>query len=180
MSPGEVLDFWFSPESRACWFASTPGFDRRVADRFEALWRAGSCGELDAWASSSEGALALVIVLDQFPLHIFRMRPEAWSTEAEARVVARRAVEAGFDLDVEPERRGFFYLPFMHSESLADQEYAVSLYESSRLEEGLKWARHHRDLIRRFGRFPHRNAPLGRTNTPEEEAWLRSPEAFRG
>jgi uncharacterized protein (DUF924 family) len=180
MSPYDVLDFWFSVESRACWFASTPEFDRQVADRFEALWRAASCGERDEWASSPEGALALVIVLDQFPLHIFRMRPAAWSTEARARAVARRAIDAGFDCRVEPERRGFFYLPFMHSESPADQEYAVSLYEASHLEEGLQWARHHRDLIRRFGRFPHRNAPLGRTSTPEEEEWLRSSEAFRG
>jgi uncharacterized protein (DUF924 family) len=180
VSPDDLLHFWFSPASRARWFDSTPGFDRLVAERFLPLWESAARGELAPWEASDEGALALTIVLDQLPLHLFRGRAEAFATEAAARAVARRALARGADRRVAPERRGFFYLPFMHSESLADQDLAVALYEDAGLEEGLRWARHHRELIRRFGRFPHRNTALGRDSTPAERDYLQSAEAFRG
>lgn len=180
MTPDTVLGFWFSDSARPCWFASTAEFDRAVTDRFLATWQRAVRGELDAWADTPEGALALVIVLDQFPLHMFRGRAEAFSSEAQARAVTGQALARGWDESLTPEQRAFLYLPLMHSEVPADQEASVALYESLGLAESLHWARHHRELIRRFGRFPHRNAILGRTSTPDEEAYLASGQAFRG
>jgi len=121
-----------------------------------------------------------VIVLDQFPLNLFRGQPESFATEAAARFVADRAIARGFDRTLPPVQRQFLYLPFMHGEALADQERSVRLYQQPGLEEGLRFARHHHDLIARFGRFPHRNTILGRASTAEERAYLASPEAFHG
>jgi uncharacterized protein (DUF924 family) len=180
MAPDAILEFWFSDEARPCWFASTPAFDREVAERFLDVWQAAARGDLDGWAATPQGALALVIVLDQFPLHLFRGRADAFATEAQARAVTRRALANGWDGSLAPEQRAFLYLPLMHSESLQDQEASVALYEALGLAESLHWARHHRELIRRFGRFPHRNAALGRTSTPDELAYLASDEAFKG
>jgi uncharacterized protein (DUF924 family) len=176
----EVIDFWFTPQARARWFQSTSEFDREVMERFEATWHAGRDGALQDWLDTAEGALALVIVLDQFPLNMFRGRPEAFATEAAARRAADSAIERGFDRTLDDERRGFLYLPFMHSEDPADQERSVALYRAAGLTGSLKWAEHHRELIRRFGRFPHRNAILGRGNTAHEQAYLGSETAFRG
>ncbi len=176
----EVLDFWFSEAVRPLWFNATPEFDRELEGRFRGLWEAAAGGGLDHWQETPEGALALVIVLDQFPLNMFRGQPASFSTEAAARQVAEAAIARGFDTAMAPERRVFLYLPFMHSESLADQERSVALYDGAGHGDGPKWARHHRDIVRRFGRFPHRNAILGRESTPEELAWLASDEAFTG
>jgi uncharacterized protein (DUF924 family) len=179
-SPAEVVDFWFAPSVRPLWFASTPDFDAALRMRFLATHQAAAADELSDWETTPAGALALVIVLDQFPLNMFRGQPESFAIEAAAREVADRAIARGFDQGLPPERRQFLYLPFMHGETLADQERSVELYQQSGLEEALRFARHHRDLIRRFGRFPHRNAILGRPSTPEELAYLASPEAFHG
>jgi uncharacterized protein (DUF924 family) len=178
--PAEVLGFWFSDRVRPLWFASTPELDREVEARFGETWARAREGQLDAWEAGAEGALALVVVLDQFPLNMYRGRPESFSTEAAARAVAGRAVARGLDRALDPERRGFLYLPFMHSESLADQDRSVALHAGAGLEEGLRWACHHRAIVRRFGRFPHRNAILGRPSTPEELAYLVSEGGFRG
>lgn len=180
MTPRDILDFWFSDRARPRWFDSTAEFDREITDRFHDAWQAAARGELDAWIAEPEGALALVIVLDQFPLHMFRGRAEAYSTEAKARSVTRLVLARQWDTGFAPEQRAFLYLPLMHSESLDDQEESVALYEALGLPESLYWARHHRELIRRFSRFPHRNAALGRASTPEELAYLASDEAFRG
>jgi uncharacterized protein (DUF924 family) len=176
-----LLDFWFSPRAQRGWFAATPALDREIRERFLALWQAGAAGELGHWTASPALALALVIVLDQLPLNMFRGSAAAFSTEAAARQVARQAIDQGFDRTLSDQERQFIYLPFMHSEDLADQEHSVRLFESAAgLDQALHWARHHRDLIRRFGRFPHRNAALGRTSTMEELAYLETPGAFRG
>lgn len=132
------------------------------------------------WEATPEGALALVIALDQFPLNLFRGQAESFATEAAARAVADRAIARGFDQAMSPVQRQFLYLPFMHSETLDDQERSVRLYQQPGLEDSLRFARHHRDLIARFDRFPHRNAILGRTSTAEESTYLASPEAFHG
>lgn len=179
-SPAEVLDFWFAPSVQPLWFAATPEFDTALRARFLATHQAAAAGELSDWETTAAGALALVIVLDQFPLNMFRGQPESFATEAAAREVADRAIARGFDRGLSPEQRQFLYLPFMHGEALADQARSVELYQEPGLEEGLRFARHHRDLIQRFGRFPHRNAILGRSSTPEELAYLASPEAFHG
>ena len=180
MSPHDLLQFWFDPERQAHWFNSTPELDREIGARFGALWQQGRDGALAHWEATPEGALALVILLDQFPLNMFRGRPEGFATEAASRGVAARAIERGFDQALDDQGKAFLYMPFMHSETLADQDRSLALFDAAGLEANLKWARHHRDIVRRFGRFPHRNAILGRPHTPEEEEWLTSPEAFRG
>lgn len=176
----EVLGFWFTPRVRKRWFNATAAFDRELAERFSATYRVGAAGRLAQWSARPEQAVALVIVLDQFPLNMFRGRPESFATEAVARHVAGDAIGRGFDAVVPGEYKGFLYLPYMHSEDLADQDHALELFERAGLSDYLRWARHHRELIRRFGRFPHRNAILGRESTPDEAAYLRLNDAFRG
>lgn len=179
MTPGAVLDFWFSNAAAKQWFRATPAFDAEIGERFAALW--GDCkdGLCDFWEQTAEGALALVIVLDQFPLNMHRDQALGYSTEAQARAVAERAIAAGFDRLLDGAQMAFLYLPFMHSENLADQERSVALFEAAGLEQNLRYARHHREIIRRFGRFPHRNAALGRDSTAAETAWLASSEGFK-
>lgn len=176
----EVIEFWFSERVRALWFNSNPAFDAELRERFEGLWRAAAAGELAEWEASAEGALALVIVLDQFPLNMYRDKALGFSTEQAAREVAERAIERGFDRTLDEMQKHFLYLPFMHSEKLQEQDRAVALYEAAGMNEALRWAKHHREIVRRFGRFPHRNAALGRSCTDEERAYLDSKEAFHG
>jgi len=178
LTPADILDFWYSPAMRERWFDSTPEIDAEILARYEAIWDAASKGGLQGWESSPEGALALVLILDQFPLNMCRSRPGSFSTEAMSREVAMRAIEKGFDRDMSVDQRLFLYMPYMHSEDLADQDRAVELFEQGGLE--VKWAIHHRDIVRRFGRFPHRNGILGRESTPEEVDWLASDEGFHG
>jgi uncharacterized protein (DUF924 family) len=178
MTPEEIIDFWFSETARTYWFRSTPEFDREVKSRFEMAWEQANDGLLADWEKTAEGALALVLLLDQFPLNMFRDRPEGFSTEAASRAVAGRAIVRGLDVSLPDSGKVFLYLPYMHSESLTDQDRSVELFELAGLDDNLKWARHHREIVRRFGRFPHRNAILGRTSTPEEMEWLASKEGF--
>lgn len=180
VDPQTILDFWFAGDTRRAWFRSTPAHDAEIRTRFEDLWRRAARGELDAWAQTPLGAVALVIVLDQFPLNMFRGQPEGYATEAAALAIAGLAVDAGLDRELPAEQRAFLYMPFMHSEDLADQDRAVALFDEAGLAENLRFARHHREIVRRFGRFPHRNRVLGRRSTPEEEAYLGSKDAFLG
>ncbi len=161
------------------WFNSTPEFDAEIRDRFEDTYHAGKQGELASWEQSSNGALALIVLFDQFPHHIYRYRAESYAMEARARDIARHMIWRGWDQELDPSQRHFVYLPFMHSEALEDQEYSVQLFSQPGMENGWKWALHHRDIVRRFGRFPHRNGVLGRANTPDEIDYLGSKEAFR-
>jgi len=178
VSPETVLDFWFSAEAASRWFRATATFDTEIRQRFSPTWEAARAGKLGDWEQSALGSLALVVVLDQLPLNMFRGRPECFATEAQSRQVAERAIARGFDRQLDERGKMFLYLPFMHSEVLADQDRAVALFEGAGLTDNLRWARHHREIVRRFGRFPHRNLILGRTSTPEEQTWLASPEAF--
>ena len=180
VTPHDVLDLWFSERVRPLWFNATPAFDQELRERFEPTWQQARDGELIHWSYAPSGALALTIVLDQLPLNMFRGQPVCFSTEAQAREVARQAIALGWDQGLSDEQKAFLYLPFMHSEALADQERSVALFEAAGLEHNLRWARHHRDLIRRFGRFPHRNAILGRASSAEETVYLQSDEAFHG
>lgn len=176
----EVLSFWFSEQVRPLWFRSTPAFDAEIRERFEETWAAVRDGRLGEWEGDARGALALVIVLDQFPLNMYRDQGLSFSTEAAARMVAAHAIDQGWDRELDEAGKAFLYLPFMHSENLADQDRAVTLFEAAGLENNLRFARHHREIVRRFGRFPHRNAALGRECSEEERAWLKSKEAFHG
>jgi uncharacterized protein (DUF924 family) len=176
-TPDEVLSFWreAGPEK---WFSKDESFDQVCRDRFLPTYEAAARGDLNEWELPPEGALAVILLLDQFPRNMFREKRETYKTDPVALMAADRAIERGFDGQVEPEFRRFFYLPFMHSESLEDQERSVTLNEALG-EDSIKWARHHHDIIARFGRFPHRNAILGRESTPEEEAFLKEND-FRG
>jgi uncharacterized protein (DUF924 family) len=180
LSPGDILAFWFDDSMRAAWFRSTPAIDDLIRVRFESLWQQAARGELDHWSQTAEGALALIIVLDQLPLNMFRGQAAAFATEARAIDVSKAAIAAGLDRELAGDRVAFLYMPLMHSEDPDDQDQAVERFAAAGLDDNLRFARHHRDLIRRFGRFPHRNAILGRTSTADELAYLASEQAFHG
>lgn len=173
----DVVGFWRTagPEK---WFRKDSRFDDAIRLRFEPVHFAAARGEYDAWRGSADGCLALLLLLDQFPRNLWRGSAHAFATDPLARAVARHAVQADFDQEVEAIMRPFFYLPFEHSEDLADQDLSVSLCEALRDatgdEDTLKWAIIHRDIIQRFGRFPHRNAAFGRETTPEEQTFLEA------
>jgi uncharacterized protein (DUF924 family) len=169
-TPATVLAFWRAagPDK---WFEKDAAFDADIRDKFLATYEAAAAGGL-AWDVDPQGAFALLIVLDQFPRNIFRDSARAFATDRRAHSVAIRAIERGFDQQIAVPERSFFYLPFEHSEELADQERGVALNRASGDAEALKWAKLHADIIRRFGRFPHRNEVLGRATTPEEQAFL--------
>ena len=171
VAPAGILAFWRNAGPDR-WYSRDDAFDAEVRRRFHDLWQRAAAGELSAWETSDDGALALVIVLDQFPRNMFRGDPLTYASDALARQVARRAIGRGADARIDPALREFLYLPFMHSEHLADQIRCIELSRAAGHAENLKWAEHHADIIRRFGRFPHRNALLGRATTPEEQAFL--------
>lgn len=172
-SATDVVSFWqkAGPDR---WFKKDPAFDDEIRERFLATHEAAAAGQLSNWEQSAQGALALLILLDQFPRNIFRGDARAFATDPLARAIAAGAIIRGFDSQVPKEMRGFFYLPFEHSENLADQERCIAFHKAIDDTEGLKWAEIHADIIRRFGRFPHRNTALGRITTAEEQAFLDS------
>jgi uncharacterized protein (DUF924 family) len=171
IAPSDVLAFWRAagPDK---WFDKDAAFDSEIARRFFCVWRAAGDGELAAWQETPEGALALLIVLDQFPRNMFRGDRRTYETDGLARDVADRAIRRGFDRQISHLERQFFYLPFMHSENLADQEHCLELARCHGDDEFMTYAEQHADIIRRFGRFPHRNAMLGRATGPAEQAFL--------
>jgi uncharacterized protein (DUF924 family) len=167
---GDVLAFWRALGADR-WFRKDAAVDAEIRDRFGDLHALAAEGELGAWESDAPGALALVITLDQFPRNMYRGSANAFATDPLARAAAKRAIEHGFDRAVAERERVFFYMPLMHSETLADQERCLGLCRA--LDAGtMKYAELHADIIRRFGRFPHRNAVLGRVTTAEEQAFL--------
>ena len=170
-SPASVLAFWRAagPEK---WFKKGTGFDEDIRARFLETYATAAAGKLSGWEQTAEGALALTIVLDQFPRNMFRGDARTYTADLQAHAVAERALEHGFDQKVPLSDRQFFYLPFEHSEAIADQERCCALFAATGDAELLKWAQSHADIIRQFGRFPHRNAMLGRTTTAEEQAFL--------
>ncbi len=169
-STSDLLAFWRAAGAEA-WFGADPAFDARCA-AFEAAHHRAARGELSDWAETAEGALALVLLLDQMPRNLYRRSPHAYATDGLARRQAEAALAAGFDEATPPDLRLFFYLPFEHSEDLRDQERAVALIAALGDEKTLAYAHLHRTIIARFARFPHRNAALGRESTPEELAFL--------
>lgn len=182
-----VLDAWFGPGilagrdgPRPEWFRKDPAFDDALRTRFGTLVARAQAGELADWTASAEGTLALIVVLDQFSRNIHRGSPSSFAGDARALALARVMIDTGLDRGLPPVARMFVYLPFEHSEVPADQDVAVARMtalgvEDARLADLGEWAEKHRVVIRRFGRFPHRNAVLGRASTPEEEAFLREP-----
>ena len=169
-SPADVLAFW-RDAGRDKWFKRDDAFDAEIREKFLPTYEAAAAGKLSAWEDSAEDTLALIIVLDQFPRNIFRGDARTFAADPLARAAANRALKRGYDQDLPAGDRGFLFLPFMHSEELADQLRCVELYRAAS-DADLKYAEEHRDIIRRFGRFPHRNALLGRETTAEEQAFL--------
>ena len=171
----EVFSFW-SEAGPDKWFAEDESFDQAIRLRFLLGYEAAANGELAAWEESLDGALALVLLLDQFPRNMFRSDARVFATDAQARAVADRALTRGFDQVTDSMLRPFFYLPFMHSEALIDQDRSVRLYEALGEAGQLRYATEHRDVVQRFGRFPHRNRTLGRDTTPIEKAFLEADD----
>ncbi len=171
LTPEEILTFWRAAGSDR-WYTKDTAFDAQVQRRFLGLWRKAAAGELSSWETSDDGALALVIVLDQFPRNMFRDDAKAFSSDPQALEVASRAIARGADARIEPALLEFIYMPFMHSEQLPDQQRCVELFRKTGNTDNLKYAEDHAAIISRFGRFPHRNRLLGRATTPEEQAFL--------
>lgn len=186
--PAAILDFWFGPagsetrgQDRLEWFTKDTAFDAAIRDRFARATERAAAGGFREWEETSDGALALLILLDQFPRNLHRGQAAAFAGDARARAVADRAIARGFDRGRPDGERIFFYLPFEHSEDLADQDRACALFaaltQSPKAASYLDYAERHRAVIRRFGRFPHRNAALGRASTEAERAFLKEPDS---
>jgi uncharacterized protein (DUF924 family) len=170
-TPSEVLAFWreAGPDR---WYDRDEAFDSAIRTRFLPTYEAAAAGDLSGWETTADGALALLLVLDQFPRNMFRDDARAYAADPLARAVADRAIARGFDQQVDAGERSFFYLPFEHSEETADQARCLALHHALGDADSLKWAELHADIIARFGRFPHRNAVLGRETTPDEQTFL--------
>ena len=171
VTPASILAFW-REAGRDRWYKRDDAFDANIRLRFLELWQKAAAGLLASWEETDDGALALVIVLDQFSRNMFRGTQQAFASDALARDVARRAIAGGVDRRIDPVLLEFLYMPFMHSEHLPDQLHCVALFQNTDNAENLKYAREHADIIRRFGRFPHRNRLLGRDTTEDEQAFL--------
>lgn len=175
----EVLEFWFAPETKARWFDASAEFDMIVRRRFGEAYAHAATGQLKDWENTSEGCLALCILLDQMSRMIFRGDARAFATDEPALAVAEHALTHRFDRRLSQEQQQFLYMPFMHSENVANQLRCVALFETTNLSEARRYARDHLEIIRRFGRFPHRNDVLGRQTTREEAAYLEVvPDAY--
>ena len=185
---GNILDFWFGApndldygESRDIWWTKCPAFDASIRVSFMANYERAAAGELDDLQVTPRGTLALIIVLDQFPRNMFRGTPRMYATDAKALAMARRVLDVGYDEALIPIERLFVYLPFEHSEDLADQRRSVELCRGLAdlpdSEQTIDSAVRHLEIIERFGRFPHRNAILGRDSTPEEATFLEEPNS---
>jgi uncharacterized protein (DUF924 family) len=194
IQPENILDFWFGPSGtateivgrqRKLWFGKSPANDLAVTEQFTSTLLAATAGQLDHWASTPRGRLALVIVLDQFPHHVYRDQPLAFATDPQALALSLDALAATEDRQLTPIERVFLYLPLEHAESNALQDQSVSLYEKlahdvpagerALFDDFLDYARKHRDVVARFGRFPHRNAILGRPSSADELEFLTQP-----
>jgi uncharacterized protein (DUF924 family) len=173
--PDDILNFWFDEITPAQWWKVDPAFDRAIASRFGALHAAAVQGELFGWRGDAPGRLAEVIVLDQFSRNIHRGTARAFSADAMALVLAQEAVAAGLDRQLEPQRRLFFCMPYMHSESRLVHDGAERLFTDLGIQDNLEFERRHKAIVERFGRYPHRNELLGRTSSDEELAFLRTP-----
>jgi uncharacterized protein (DUF924 family) len=175
-----LIDFWFSDEASRYWFKSTRAFDQQLVKSYADIWQQASRGELDDWQNTAEGSLALVILLDQLPLNMFRGTAKSFSTEAQSRAVARQAINKDFDQELDVRQRSFMYMPFMHSEDLEDQALGIELFDQPGLENNFRFAKHHYAIIERFGRFPHRNKILARQSSEAEIEYLNSKQGFHG
>lgn len=185
IDPRTVLDFWYAPRSKAVWFEKDAAFDEDIRARFGAAIHAAQSGAFEDWRTTPMGTLALLILLDQMARNIHRGQAKAFLGDTRALIIANEALERGYDKGLSFEERRFFYLPFEHAEDMANQERSIQLFtqlyqesppqDQARAEEQLDYAHRHRDIIKRFGRYPHRNEALGRVSTEDEIAFLKTP-----
>ncbi|MGK2921773.1 MAG: DUF924 family protein [Methyloceanibacter sp.] len=173
--PEDVIRFWFEELSPDDWYGPPPRVDAEIAARFGETYETLKEGVPPAWLDDSQGVLAAILVLDQFPRNMFRGSRQAFATDAQALALSKDAIAKGMDMKLPPEQRAFIYLPFQHSEDLNDQDRSLALFTALGNPINLDFAIRHQEIIARFGRFPHRNEVLGRESTPEEEAFLKQP-----
>ena len=178
----QLLTFWFGTpdvnykiEKRDVWFKATPEFDASIIKNFRNAYEEAATDKLNYLAEEESGCLALILLLDQIPRNLFRNSSKAYATDNKAKSIAQIGITSGYDKKMSPWHRVFFYLPFQHSEILADQNYSVQLFESLGLKTSLEAARDHQQIIKQFGRFPYRNKALGRLSTQQEEEYLLDP-----
>jgi len=176
----EIIRFWYSERIKKQWFNSSVALDTEIRENYESIWQLALDDKLSDWSDSAQGCLALAIILDQFPLNMFRGSPKAFSSEAKAIAISHLAIAKDYLKQIPSAQLSFLIMPLMHSEDLAEQKLSVQMFEKYQLKNNIRFAHHHHDLIKRFGRFPHRNKILGRENTAEEMAYLNSSNAFLG
>lgn len=177
MQAQDIINFWFDPEHRSLWFAKSDEFDAKIRDQFKIIHRQATQAELWSWRQTPEGRLAEIIVLDQFSRNLYRDQPQAFAYDNMALILAQEAISLQLDAQLSPEQRAFLYMPFMHSESKLIHEFALKLFQRLGNEINLNFEKKHKVIIDRFGRYPHRNALLGRVSTPEELAFLTQPNS---
>jgi uncharacterized protein (DUF924 family) len=176
----EIIEYWYSDRLKSQWFSATPELDQEILDHYEVVWEQALAGELDFWCENPEGCLALIIVLDQFPLNMFRNQQKSFKSEQKALEIALHAIKKGFPQQLDASKNTFLFMPLMHSEDLVHQEKSVTLFSQYCGQDNARFAKHHRDIVKKFGRFPHRNKILGRESSTEEIAYLASDKAFTG
>lgn len=180
ITPKSIIEFWYSDRIKSKWFNSTEKLDKEIKDSYEYIWKNAIRGEYKDWKNSAEGCLALAIIFDQLPLNMFRGEVESFSTEGMAVRVTKHAIERGFDVQIDKDHLAFLYMPLMHSENIDDQNLSVGLFEKAGLTDNWNFAKHHRDIVEKFGRFPHRNEILQRQSSQDEIDYLKSDQAFTG
>lgn len=177
-TPSAVNNYWFSKRSQQFWFASTPEIDNEIKKNYEQLWELAASGKLNEWRDSPEGCVALIIVLDQFPLNMFRGTAKSFQTEEMAVEVALKAIKKSYDEILNTDELLFLFMPLMHSENIEHQNIQVKLFEKYDFND--EYSKHHRNIVKKFGRFPHRNDILGRKSSADEVEYLLSDSAFKG
>ncbi len=180
ISAPELVDFWYDENTRKYWFKATAEFDQELTQKFSKIWPHALAGKHDEWMNSATGCLALCILLDQIPRNIFRRSAKAYASDEKAVAVCKHAIESGSNKSLSTDHSRFLYMPLMHSEVLADQDLSIKMFAEAGLEQQSRYAYHHRDIIKNFGRFPHRNEILGRVSSAAEITYLQSNTAFKG
>ena len=180
MNPIDIINYWYSDRMKKHWFDSNPEIDNEIKNNYEKVWEQAADGKLDQWKNTAEGCLALVIILDQFPLNMFRGNIKSFQTEGKAIEVTMTAIKSDFVKEIDKDKLSFLFMPLMHSENIEDQNLSVKLFEEHNLSNNLRFAKHHRDIVKKFGRFPHRNSILLRESTKEETEYINSKNAFKG
>ena len=177
MQAQDILDFWFDPDHRSLWFAKSDEFDAKIRERFQTIHHQAIQAELWSWRKTAEGRLAEILVLDQFSRNLYRDQPQAFAHDSMALMLAQEAISLQLDAQLSPDHRSFLYMPFMHSESKLIHEFALKLFQRLGNEINLSFEKKHKLIIDRFGRYPHRNAILGRSSTAEELEFLTQPNS---